>query len=312
VKIVLLDRATLGSVDLSLFKRYGNFDIFETTTKEETIERVKDCDIVITNKVVIDKQVMQNCKNLKLICIAATGMNNVDLDFANECGIEVKNVAGYSTASVVQTTFTLLFTLIGHSCYYDKYVKSKTWSKSAIFTNLDKEFFEIKGKTWGVIGLGEIGKNVANIASSFGADIIYYSTSGVNRNSDFHRVNLDVLLKNSDIISIHAPLNKKTKNLIKKEELSQMKKGSVILNLGRGGIINEVDLAYALDHYDIYAGLDVAEVEPMREENPLLHVEHKESVIFSPHIAWASRESRATLVQMIAKNIENFIKNKER
>ncbi|MCF6172436.1 MAG: hydroxyacid dehydrogenase [Campylobacteraceae bacterium] len=217
MKLVLLDAKTLGNIDLSLFDKFGTFIQYPDTNKEDTLSRVYDCDVIITNKVVIDKEIMRECKNLKLICITATGMNNVDLEFAKEKGIEVKNVAGYSTASVTQATFTLLFTLVGSSCYYDDYVKSGKWSKSPIFTHLKKEFFEIKGKTWGIIGLGNIGKEVAKIATAFGANVMYYSTSGVNRNEEYKRKNLDDLLANSDIISIHAPLNEKTHNLIEFE-----------------------------------------------------------------------------------------------
>ncbi len=308
MKIVLLDIDTLGKVDLSILEKFGKLEKYNATCKEDTLRYAKEADIVITNKVVINKEIMQKCDNLKLICIAATGMNNVDLDFAKEKGVEVKNVAGYSTASVAQATFTLLFSLLGSSAYYDAYVKSGKWSKSPIFTHLKREFFEIKDKTWGIIGLGNIGKSVANIATAFGAKVVYYSTSGVNRNSDYQRKSLDDLLKTSDIISIHAPLNEKTDNLIGKQELSMMKKGAVILNMGRGGIVNEEDLAYAIDNFGIFAGLDVSKIEPMRADNPLLHVENIDNIIFSPHIAWASREARKTLVNMIAKNIENFIK----
>ena len=307
MKIVLLDADTLGKVDLTIFKKFGKLEKYNTTSKDEALSRIKEADIVITNKVVIDKAIMQKCDNLKLICIAATGMNNVDLDFAKEKGVEVKNVAGYSTASVTQATFTLLFSLLGNSAYYDTYVKSGKWSKSPIFTHLGREFFEIKDKTWGIIGLGNIGKSVANIASSFGAKVIYYSTSGINRNSNYQRKSLDDLLKNSDIVSIHAPLNKKTDNLIGKRELSMMKKGTILLNLGRGGIVNEEDLAYAIDNLGIYAGLDVFVNEPIKSDNPLLHVNNIDNIIFSPHIAWASREARRTLVNKIAENIENFI-----
>ena len=307
MKIVLLDTDTLGKVDLSIFEKFGKLEKYNVTCKEDTPQRIKEADIVITNKVVIDKAIMQKCPNLKLICIAATGMNNVDLDFAKEKGVEVKNVAGYSTASVAQATFTLLFSLIGSSAYYDAYVKSGGWSKSPIFTHLQREFFEIKDKTWGIIGLGNIGKSVASIATAFGAKVVYYSTSGINRNSDYQRKSLDDLLKTSDIISIHAPLNEKTDNLIGKQELSMMKKGAIILNMGRGGIVNEEDLAYAIDNFDIYAGLDVSKEEPMKLDNPLLHVKNIDNIVFSPHIAWASREARKTLINMVAENIEKFV-----
>jgi len=311
VKLVLLDAGTLGKVDLSLFDKFGAFKQFSITNKEDALNRVHDCDVIITNKVVIDKKIMQECKNLKLICLAATGTNNVDLVFAKEKGIVVKNVAGYSTASVAQATFTLLFSLIGSSCYYDDYVKSGEWSKSPIFTHLEKEFFEIKDKIWGIIGLGNIGKEVAKIAAAFGAKVVYYSTSGVNRDEVYERRSLDNLLHESDIISIHAPLNDKTHNLIQKLELSKMKKGGIVLNMGRGGIINEKDLAYAIDNFGILAGLDVGEFEPIKENNPLLGLKNLNHIVFSPHVAWASKEARKTLVDLVAKNIEEFIKGLE-
>ncbi len=210
MKIVLLDGATLGD-DIDL-KCLGEITYYATTSKEQTLERVKDVDIVITNKVVIDKEIMDS-SNIKLICVAATGMNNIDLEYAGQKGIEVKNVAGYSTASVVQTTFSMALYLIGKMRYYDDFTKGDDWVKSEIFTNIEQPYFDIAGKTWGIIGLGTIGKEVAKIAQTFGAEVIYYSTSGVNRDSNFQRSSLENLLKTSDIISIHAPLNDATKDL---------------------------------------------------------------------------------------------------
>ncbi|WP_331776025.1 D-2-hydroxyacid dehydrogenase [Sulfurospirillum sp. 1612] len=303
----LLDRATLGRVDLSIFDRFGVMKIYESTRLEERIEHIGDSEIVLTNKVVIDKEVMAQCPNLKLICITATGTNNVDLEYAKEHHIVVKNVAGYSTASVAQATFTMALSIIGNSAYYDAYVKSKAWSKSEIFTNFDREFFEIKGKVWGIIGLGNIGKEVAKIASAFGAHVQYYSTSGKNHDSDYPSVDLNGLLTSSDVISIHAPLNPQTENLIQKAELLKMKEGAIILNMGRGGIINEQDLAEVIDTRDIFAGLDVVKTEPIEEDNPLLHIRKQDHIRFAPHTAWASKEARATLIKMVAKNIENFL-----
>ena len=307
MKIVLLDKATLGGVDLSIFEEFGEFITYDITKPEDTLERVADADIVLSNKVVIDKNIMDNVPNLKLVCVTATGMNNIDLEYAKQKGIVVKNAVGYSTSSVAQTTFTILFSLIGRVCFYDEYVKSFEWSNSPVFTNLSKEFMEIKGKQWGIIGLGNIGKEVAKIASAFGANIVYYSTSGKNSNKMYTRVELEDLLKESDIVSIHAPLNRYTKNLITKKELEMLKKGAYILNLGRGGIINEKDLAEAIDSLDIYAGLDVVETEPIPRENPLLHVKQRERLVMTPHIAWASKEAREELIKITYKNIKDFI-----
>ncbi len=309
MKIVLLDGLTLGAdVDLSVFENLGEFKVFETTSKEQRAKHIGDSEVVMTNKVIIDKEIMDVCKSIKLICITATGMNNVDLEYAKQQGIVVKNVAGYSTASVAQVTFTLALSLIGQSAYYDEFVKSGSWSNSLIFTHLERPFFEIKGKTWGIIGLGTIGKEVAKIVGAFGAEIVYYSTSGANNNAEYKQVSLEELMK-SDIISIHAPLNEQTKNLITKEQLSMMQKGSVIINVGRGGIIDESDLAWAIDEHAIKAGVDVTAIEPPSKENPLLHVKHKERLIFSPHIAWASVESRRKLIELVAKNIIEYTKN---
>jgi glycerate dehydrogenase len=292
---------------LSKFEKLGEFVTYDITSTKETLNRVKDADIALSNKVVIDKTIMDNSPNLKLICITATGMNNVDLEYAKQKGIVVKNAVGYSTHSVAQMTFTLLFSLMSRVCFYDDYVKSFEYSNSPIFTNLSKEFMEIRGKRWGIIGLGNIGKEVAKIASSFGAEVVFYSTSGKNSSSDYKRVELDELLSSSDIVSIHAPLNEATQNLIAKEELLKLKKGAFILNLGRGGIINESDLAWALDNLDIYAGLDVISKEPIDRDNPLLHMQNKERVLITPHIAWASKEAREKLIEITYQNIKNFI-----
>ncbi|MEN4045678.1 D-2-hydroxyacid dehydrogenase [Sulfurimonas sp. NW15] len=302
--IVLLDTLTFGDTDLSCFDKLGSVTAYKTTLPQETLKRITDAEVIVTNKVVITKEHMQHAKNLKLICVAATGMNNVDLEAAKEFGIAVKNVAGYSTDSVIQHTFSMLFYLIGHSRYYDEVVKSGAYSKSALFTDVSHPFFEIKGKKWGIIGLGEIGRGVANIAKCFGADVCYYSTSGVNRSQDFQRADLGELLKSCDIITVHAPLNEKTKNLLDYEKLFTCKEGAVVLNLGRGGIINESAVARLVDEKNISFGLDVFEKEPLPQESPLLHVKNKERLYMTPHIAWTSVEAREKLIQSVCENIQ--------
>jgi len=303
MKIALLDTLTFGETDLSGFNQFGDIAIFKTTSPQETQERIAECDAIVTNKVVITAEHMDATPSLKLICIAATGMNNVDLEAAKERNIEVKNVAGYSTDSVIQHTFSMLFYLLGHSRYFDESVKDGTYSKSAIFTDISKPFFEVKGKKWGIIGLGTIGRGVGNIAKAFGAEVFYYSTSGVNRTEDFQRLNLDDMLKSCDIITIHAPLNEKTNNLLDYEQLLTCKDGAVILNLGRGGIINEEAVARIIDEKNISFGLDVLKKEPMIENHPLLSVKNKENLYITPHIAWASVEARDTLINAIIQNI---------
>ena len=307
--IVLLDSKTLGSdLDLTPLRELGELTTFSTTASSQTAKRIEDAMIVITNKVVLTKELMQNASNLKLICIAATGMNNVDLDAAKELGIMVKNVSGYSTGSVVQHTFTMALSLVEKLSSYNTIVKDGTWSDSNLFTNLSHPFYEITGKKWGIIGLGTIGKEVAKVAEAFGANIEYFSTSGENKINDYHHCEIDELLSICDIVSIHCPLNDNTQNLIDASKLKLLKDKAVLLNLGRGGIINEDDLAKELNKREIYVGLDVLAKEPIEKENPLMHIKHPERLILTPHIAWASIEARKKLLEGIVENIETFIK----
>jgi len=307
MNIVLLDALTLGDSDISAFDKLGSVTIYETTTPQQTQERITNATVIVTNKVVITKEHMQECKGLKLICIAATGMNNVDLEAAKELGIEVKNVAGYSTDSVIQHTFSMLLYLIGHSKYYDEVVKDGSYSRSPIFTDVSRPFFEIKGKKWGIIGLGTIGRGVANVARAFGAEVSYYSTSGVERKEEYGRLSLEEMLTSCDIISIHAPLNDKTQNLLGYSELELAKDGAVILNLGRGGIIDEEAVARIIDEKNLSFGLDVLAQEPMKENHPLLSVQNKERLYITPHIAWTSIEAREKLVASIVNNIKQSL-----
>ncbi len=305
MKIVFLDALTLGDVDFDKFKNLGEVEIYKTTNKDEVISRVKDADIIVTNKVVIDKEVIDNAKKIKFIQVAATGMNNIDLEYAKKKGIIVKNVAGYSTNAVVQHTFALVLSLLNKICYFDKYVREK-YSDSKIFTHI-QNWFEIKGKRWGIIGLGSIGREVGKLARSFGAEVVYYSTSGKNNSYEFKKVGLDELLKTSKIITIHAPLNENTKNLLNYEKLNLIEDFSILVNVGRGGIINEKDLSKILEKKDIFVGLDVFENEPINKNNPLL--KFKEKTILTPHVAWTSIEARDKLIEGIYKNIESFIKS---
>lgn len=307
MKIVILDRATLGfDIDISIFESLGEVTSYDITKPNETIQRLKDADIVITNKVVISKEIM-DASNLKLICISATGTNNVDLEYAKQKNIEVKNVAGYSSSSVVQVAFSMIFQIVQKLDYYKKYVDEGNWQKSQIFTHIDKPFFELDGKKVGIIGLGDIGRNFAKKASAFDCEVMYFSTSGKNSNSEYKQVSLDELLKTCDIISIHCPLNENTKDLLNYENMKNIKDGAILLNLGRGGIINEVDLAKIIDEKEIYCGIDVVSVEPILEDNPLLKVKNKDRLLLTPHIGWASVEARNRLIQMVAKNIRDFL-----
>lgn len=305
-KIVLLDALTFGDTDLSGFDPLGEVRVFETTSPQEVQERITDADVIVTNKVVINDEHMHNTPSLKLICVAATGMNNIDLEAAKKRNIAVKNVAGYSTDSVIQHTFSMLFYLMGHSRYYDEYVKSGAYSRSKIFTDVSRPFFEIKGKKWGIIGLGEIGRGVAKLADAFGAEVCYYSTSGKNHSQPYERLKLDALLQSCDFISIHAPLNEQTNNLLDYEQLLLCKDGAIVLNLGRGGIVNEEAIARVIDEKYIYFALDVLTKEPMREDHPLLNVKNKENLYVTPHIAWTSVEARDKLIASVIENISSL------
>ena len=306
--IVLLDAKTLGDdLDLSTLEQFGTLTSYETTSEEETVERIEIADIVITNKVLITANMMEQAPRLKLICIAATGMNNVDLEAAKFKNIVVKNVAGYSTKSVVQHTFSMALYLLEKMAYYDAVVKNDTWSTSGLFTDVSHPFYEISGKSWGIIGLGAIGQEVAKIAEAFGAEVSYYSTSGKNLHHAYPHKSLEFLLRDCDIISIHAPLNDDTYDLINENNLPFLKDNAILLNLGRGGIVNETDLAFELDRRELYAGLDVLETEPISLENRLNEVKHTERLLITPHIAWTSIEARKKLLDGIVKNIKDFL-----
>lgn len=312
--LCILDAKTLGAdADLSILNRFGQVSVYSSSRPEEVAERIKDQNIIITNKVVLNESNLKHASGVKLICVAATGTNVIDLEYARSRNITVTNVAGYSTRSVAQHTFAMLFYLLESLAYYDQYVKSKEYAASDIFTHLDRSFWELEGKTWGVIGLGTIGRTTAEIARAYGCHVVYYSTSGKNRDENYTRVELTDLLKTADIVSIHAPLNEQTYNLISYDELKLMKKQALLLNLGRGGIINEADLAKALDEGLIAgAGLDVLEKEPIDEFNPLLNIKNSSRLIITPHIAWASMEARRRLLQEIVQNIDAFLNGTKR
>jgi glycerate dehydrogenase len=312
MKIVILDASTLGQVsNLQEIEKFGSVTSFGATKPEQTIERSKDADIILTNKVILNKSVLEQLPNLKLICITATGMNNVDLEFAKQKGIVVKNAVGYSTHSVSQVTFSMVLRLLSNLREYDAYVKSRDYASSPIFTHLSNGFTEINGKKWGVIGMGNIGRNVAKIATAFGAEVCYYSTSGVKRDEGYKQVSLEELLKNTDIISVHSPLNDATANLIDIEELNMMKQTAILINVGRGGIVNEKALVTALNENRIAgAGVDVFINEPIEEKSPFFNVVNQDKIVLSPHIAWASTEARQTLIEKVIENIEEFVNNK--
>ena len=309
MKIVFLDRKTIGEdIDLSAFNEFGEVVIYDYSTVEEAVERTVDADIIILNKVPVNEQTIKNAKNLKLVCVTATGTNNLDKEYLAKRGIAWRNVAGYSTEAVAQHTFSLVFYLMEHLSYYDNYVKSERYVNDKMFTHFEMHFNEIAGKTWGIIGLGAIGQRVAEIATCFGANVIYYSTSGKNHSDIYTEVDLDTLLSTSDIVSIHAPLDENTLHLMDATAFTKMKNTAILINVGRGHIIVEKDLADALNSNKIAAaGIDVLDVEPMADTNPLKDIKDSNKLIITPHIAWAAVEARERLMQIIYSQIKEYL-----
>jgi len=313
MKIVFLDAKTIGEdIDLSGFDALGEVVKYGFSTAQEARERSKDADVLILNKVQVNEQTIGEADHLKLVCVTATGTNNLDKEYLNKRGIAWRNVAGYSTESVAQHTFAMLFYLLEKLPYYDNYVKSEKYVNDVSFTHFAKAFHELSGMTYGIIGLGNIGRRVADIAKVFGCRVIYYSTSGRNSQPGYERVSFDELLEQSDIVSIHAPLDENTLGLMNKEAFAKMKKSAILLNVGRGPIINEADLAEALNNKTIAAaGLDVLSVEPMQEDNPLRGIKDSERLLITPHIAWAGVEARNRLMGIILGQIKEFFKAHE-
>ena len=314
MKIVFLEANTLVTdVSLEAFRELGDVTVYPLSAPSENAKRIGDADIVVVNKIPMNEELLKDASNLKLICLTATGTNNVDFDYTNRRGIAVANVKGYSTESVVQHTFALFFYVYEKLSYYDAFVKSGDYIKNDVFSHFTVRFHELAGKTWGIIGLGTIGMRVAEVAKAFGCKVIYYSTSGKHDCDLYERVSLEELLGRSDVVSIHAPLNNATRQLISKRELSLMKKDAILLNLGRGPIIHEADLAEALLAGTIGgAGLDVLSVEPMLESNPLYAVQDSARLVITPHIAWATTEARQRCADEVYRNIKAWLSGEER
>ncbi len=308
MKIVFLDEKTIGEdIDLSGYDKLGEVVKYGFSTPEEARERTKDADVIVLNKVAVNEASIGEAAHLKLVCVTATGTNNLDKEYLAQRGIAWRNVAGYSTETVAQHTFALLFYLLEKLPYYDTYVKSEKYIGDTIFTHFANVFHELCGKTWGIIGLGAIGRRVADIAGMFGCHVIYYSTSGKNSQPGYERVDFDTLLRESDVVSVHAPLDENTEGLMDYQAFSKMKRSAIFLNLGRGPIVVEKDLADALKQDIIAAaGLDVLSVEPMSPDNPLREIKDSSRLIITPHIAWASVEARTRLMKIIEEQIREF------
>ena len=313
MNIVVLEQNSIGlDIDLTIYEEFGNVTYYGNTV-HEVAERIKDADIVIANKARLNEESMKDAPNVKLICEFATGYDNVDLEYCKKRGIAVANVVDYSTPAVAQHTFAMALYLLERLPYYDNYVKSGIYASQDRFSNFDKPFLELEGKRWGIVGLGNIGKKTAKIAKAFGCEVVYYSVTGKNSNQEYKRVEFDELLETCDFISVHCPLSDLTKNLIDYSAMKKMKKTAILLNVARGPVINNADLYRALTEGEIYAaGLDVLEKEPITDENPLSKIKDSEKLIITPHMAWASTESRTRLAVEVYENIKAFLNGEKR
>ena len=304
--IVFLDEYSLGDADLGSIRALGNYTGYRTTVREEVADRCREADVVITNKVVFRRETPRQLPRLRLICVAATGMNHIDLEAAAELGIAVKNAVGYSTHAVTETTIGAAIGLLRQTVYYDRYVKT-AYAGSPLQYHFGRTTHQLYGSKWGIVGLGNIGRSVARVAEALGCRIAYTSTSGVVREEPYPEKPLDELLRWADVVSVHAPLNDRTRNLIGARELTLMKPSAILINVARGGIVDEAALAAALDAGRLAgAGLDVFTHEPLEAGNPLLSVREPDRLLLSPHNAWSPVEAIEILVECIARNIRDF------
>lgn len=315
MKIVILERNSVGmDADVSCFEKLGEVVCYPNTyTALEVANRAKDADIIVANKAPMNEEALKECTNLKLICEFATGYDNCDLEYCKNRGIKVCNVVDYSTTMVAQHTFTLALSLLQKMHYYDHYVKSGMYAAQEQFSHFENTFHELDGKTWGIVGMGNIGKRVAKIATAFGCKVIFYSITGKSTYKEYAQVDKETLLKESDILSLHCPLSNLSRNFIGLEELHKMKKTAILINVARGPVVNNQDLYIALEQGSIAAaGLDVLEKEPIRIDNPLSKIKDSDKLLITPHLAWGSVEARNRCVMEAFKNAEAFLKGEYR
>ena len=314
MKLVVLERNSAGTdVDVSCFEKFGEVTYYPNTVAENTAERIKDADIIIANKAPLNETTMKDAPNVKLICLFATGYDSVDIEYCKSRGIKVANVVNYSTSTVAQHTLLLALMLTEKIAHYDQYVKSGAYSAQDRFSNFDRVFNDLEGQTWGIVGMGTIGRRVAGLAQAFGCNVIFYSASGNSTCTEYKRVDFDTLLKESDILSLHCPLSDRTRGLMDKSAFEKMKKTAILINVARGPVVDTQALYNALITDQIAAaGLDVLEKEPMTKDNPLREIQDSTKLVITPHMAWASIESRTRLVEEVYKNIEAFLNGESR
>ncbi len=314
MKIVVLDRSSVGEdVSVAPFEKYGEVVLYSNTTANEAPERVRDADIIVVNKTPMNEATLSGAARVRLICEFATGYDNIDLDYCRSRGITVVNVRNYSTAVVAQHTFAMALYLLEKLRYYDDYVKNGVYASQSGFSHFGMTFGELEGKTWGIVGMGNIGRRVAAIAQAFGCRVIFYSASGRSTCTDYEQVDFDTLLARSDVLSLHCPLSDRTRGLIDLAALKKMKPSAILINVARGPVVKEADLCTALSENLIAAaGLDVLEKEPMVSDSPFLEFQDSSRLIITPHMAWASLEARTRVVTETCKNIEGFLAGEAR
>ncbi len=315
MNIVSLERNSAGTdISVDCWSKLGNVTCYRNTvTEEEVRERIKDADVIIANKSPMNERTLKDAPNVKLICELATGFDNCDLAYCKSRGIKVTNVVDYCTAMVAQHTFTLALTLSQKLAHYDQYVKSGEYSAQDRFSNFDIPFYELAGKTWGIVGMGNIGRRVAAIAKVFGCRVIFHSITGKSNCNDYEQVDKETLLKESDFLSLHCPLSDLSRNFIDREALQKMKKTAILINVARGPVVNNADLYEALMAGEIQAaGLDVVEKEPLELSNPLSQIKDSNKLLITPHLAWASVEARTRCVEGVYENIKAFMRGEDR
>ncbi len=309
MNIVVLERSSVGmDVSIDCFSELGEVTAYNNTQPNEIAERVKNADIIVANKSPLNESTLKDAANVKLICEFATGFDNVDLDYCRSRGIVVCNVRDYCTDMVAQHTFAMALFLSEKLRHYDDYVKTGKYANQDRFSNFDIPFYELSGKTWGIIGMGNIGRKVASIAKAFGCRVIFYSVTGKSTVTDYEQVDFDTVLKESDYLSIHCPLSDLTRDLINEEAISKMKPTAFLINVARGPIVNQDALYKALLEDRLAgAGLDVLTKEPIAKDNPLQSIQDSGRLIITPHLAWASVEARERCVSINYDNIKAFL-----
>ena len=311
MKIVFLDASTLGAdIDLSIYERFGELTVFGSTTEDQFAQHVGDSDVIITNKLKVGRHNLPACKNVKLICVTATGFDNIDVEFCREHGIAVTNVVGYSTQNVAQLTVAMVLSLICHLKEYDRSVSDGSYTRGGVANILTPVYHEICGKTWGIVGYGNIGKQVGVVAKALGCKILVYKRTPVEGEEC---VDIDTLCRESDIISVHTPLNDGTRGLISRERIAEMKKDAILINVARGAVCDEEAIADAILEGRLGgAGIDVYSKEPFGDDHPCARIAGRDNVILTPHMAWGSYEARVRCCEEIALNIESYIKGEKR